>query len=379
MIDKKTLRTWVEIGQSALAHNYRLWRKLIGPTKKLLAVVKSNAYGHGLVGCAKIFSKLGADWLGVDSVEEATALRQAGIKKPILILGYTRPVNFQLAIDYRATITVSSFESLNKLAILDKKLKNKKSDFQLKIDTGMHRQGFLIEDLPEVIKIIRAFKNFKLIGIYSHLADASGANNRAKTKKQIAKFSEACAIFAQAGFANLLKHLSATGGTALALGEQTNMVRVGIGLYGIWPDEATKKYLAKNAKWFSLKPALTWKTIISEIKIIKRGEGVGYGFTKVLNKDSRLAICPVGYWHGYRWSLSNRGYVVIAGQRAPIVGRVSMDMIIIDITQIAKAKIGDEVTLLESGIDVYQFSKLAGSFPYEAVTVINPEIPRLYI
>ena len=379
MADKKTLRTWVEIDQLALAHNYRQWRKLIGSTKKFLAVVKSNAYGHGLVGCAQLFSKLGVDWLGVDSIEEAMALRQDGIKKPILILGYVRPVNFQLAIDHRATITISSFESLKKLAVLDKKLKNKKLDFQLKIDTGMHRQGFLVEDLPEVIKIIRAFKNFKLVGIYSHLADASGASNQARTKKQITKFSEACGIFEKAGFTNLLKHLSATGGTALALGDQTNLVRVGIGLYGIWPDEATRKYLAKKAKWFSLKPALTWKTIISEIKIIKRGEGVGYGFTKILNKDSRLAICPVGYWHGYRWSLSGRGQVVVVGQSAPIVGRVSMDMIIIDIAKIAKAKIGDEVTLLGLGIDVYQFAKLARSFPYEAVTVINPEIPRLYI
>ena len=157
------------------------------------------------------------------------------------------------------------------------------------------------------------------------------------------------------------------------------MARIGIGLYGIWPDQESKNYLSKKAKWFSLKPALVWKTIISEIKLIKKGEGVGYCFTKKLKKDSSLAICPVGYGHGYRWSLSNCGYVIVSGQKAPIIGRVSMSMIIIDVSNIHNAKIGAEVTLLDCGIDVYKLSQLAKSFPYETITAINPEIHRLYV
>jgi len=380
MINRDTLRTWVEIDKKALAHNYRMWRKLIGPDKKFLAVIKSNAYGHGLVDCAKIFSQLGADWLGVDAIEEGIVLRQAGIKKPILVLGYTCPANFLLAIENNIVITISSFESLNKLIILDKKLKSKQAlSFQLKVNTGMNRQGFAVSELDRVIKIISKLKKIKLVGVYSHLASPCDKNDEARTEQQISLFKQTLSILAVAGYRDLIRHLCATGGTSFFTDEVADLSRVGIGLYGLWPDMEAKKYLAKKEKWFSLKPALTWKAVVGEIREVKKGEAVGYNFTHVFKKDSRLAVCAVGYWHGYDRILSNRGYVMIKGKKAPVVGRVCMDMVIVDITQIPIVKVGDEIIMIGSGINAYDFAKLSYTSPYEVVTRINPDIPRLYV
>jgi len=380
MLDKKTLRTWVEIDTKALAHNYRMWRKLIGPKKKFLAVIKSNAYGHGLVDCAKIFSKLGADWLGVDAIEEAIVLREAGVKKPTLVLGYTCPANFGLAVRENIVITISSFESLNKLMALDKKLKPSQNlAFQLKVNTGMNRQGFELADLDLVIKSVKKLKKIKLTGVYSHLASPCAPKDEARTKKQISLFKQMVEKLELAGFKNLIKHLCATGGTSFFTDEVADLSRVGIGLYGLWPDMAAKKYLSQKAKWFSLKPALTWKAMVSETRLVKKGEAVGYNFTHVFKQDSRLAICAVGYWHGYNRILSNRGYVLVGGKKAPVVGRVCMDMIIVDITKVPKTKVGDEVVVMGSGISAYDFAELSQTSPYEVVTRINPDIPRLYL
>ncbi|MFA6253947.1 MAG: alanine racemase [Candidatus Paceibacterota bacterium] len=379
MIGKNTLRTWVEIDTKALAHNYQMWRRLIGPKRKFMAVIKSNAYGHGLVDCAKIFSRFGADWLGVDAIEEAITLRQAGIKKPTLVLGYTCPANFMLAVANNVVITISSFESLNKLVLLDKKLKDKKLNFHLKVNTGMNRQGFSVAELDKVIKTVTRFKNIKLTGVYSHLASPCDKKDKVRTEKQISLFKRTTEILAGAGYINVIKHFCATGGTAFFASESTDLVRVGLGLYGFWPDMVAQKYLAQKAKWFSLKPALTWKAVISETRLVKKGEAVGYNFTHVFKKDSRLAICAVGYWHGYGRVLSNRGYVVIKGKKVPVVGRVCMDMIIVDVSQVSKVRVGDEVIVMGPGVTAYDFAKLSETSPYEVITRINPDIPRLYI
>jgi alanine racemase len=380
MINKKILRTWVEIDKKALAHNYKMWRRFIGPKKKLLSVIKSNAYGHGLVDCAKIFSKLGTDWLGVDAIEEALVLRQAGIKKPILVLGYTCPANFALAVKDNITLTVSSPESLKELLSFDKKLSGSQVlKFQLKVNTGMNRQGFSVSVLSQVLEVSFRLKKIKLIGVYSHLASPCSKENEARTKNQIKLFKQAVEIIDKAGYGKIIKHLCATGTTTFFLDDSADMVRVGLGSYGLWPDESAKKHLSKKAKWFSLKPALTWKAVISEIHGAKKGEAVGYDFTHIFKKDSKLAICAVGYWHGYNRILSNRGYVMIKGRRAPLVGRVSMDMIIVDVTNIPQAKVGDEVVIMGPGISAYDFAKLSNTSPYEVITRINPDIPRLYI
>ena len=242
----------------------------------------------------------------------------------------------------------------------------------------MNRQGFAVSDLPKVLKIVSSLKKVKLIGVYSHLASPCSKENETRTKSQVKLFKQAVQILEEASFNNLIRHLCATGATTFYLDDSLDMVRIGIGSYGLWPDEAAKKYLAKTAKWFSLKPALTWKAVVSEIHGAKKGEAVGYDFTHVFKKDSKLAICAVGYWHGYNRILSNRGYVMIKGKKAPLVGRVSMDMIIVDVTNIPQAKVGDEVIIMGPGISAYDFAKLSDTSPYEVITRINPDIPRLY-
>jgi len=374
-INHKNLRTWIEVDTSALEHNYKIFRQLAGK-QRLMAVIKSNAYGHGLVGCGKFFNKIGADWFGVDSAPEALTLRRERISKPILVLGYTLPANLEVMASHEVRVTVSTFETLNDIKNKKKILsaEGRKLIVHVKIDTGMHRQGFLLEQVSEVIKILKQMPYVKVEGVYTHLAEPASKKFDAKTKKQFDIFDEAVSLFEQAGF-DLIKHTLATPGALAFPNQKYDMVRIGLGLYGVWPNKEIIKRCSKT----KLKPALIWKTVISEIKDVKAGEAVGYGFTETLTKKTKLAICPVGYWHGYPRALSSVGQVLIGDKKARIVGRVSMDMIIVDVSRIASAKVGTEVTLLDSHVLATDMAEATNTIGYEIVTRINPLIERFYI
>lgn len=367
------LRTWLEIDTQAISHNYKLLRGLLKPETKFMAVAKSNAYGHSLLDFSREIEKLGADYIGVDSIVEAETLRREGIKLPIFVLGYTLPEKIEIAADINVTIAVSTFETLSKVSGLDKPLA-----IHIKVDTGMHRQGFQTDQIDEVItKLASLPKNISIEGLFTHFAAAKNPAKQEETLKQIEEFEKWRRAFSKAGF-KVISHACASAGAMVYPQAHYDMVRYGIAMYGVWPSAEVKGV----EKGLNLKPILSWRTIIGEVKNVKKGEGVGYDFTHILKKDSKLAVCPIGYWHGLPRSVSNINHVLVNGAKAPIAGRVSMDMITVDVTDVPDPKVGDVVTIIgQDGSEEVLAHKIADperTSEYEIITRLNPLIKRIY-
>ncbi|KKU80854.1 MAG: Alanine racemase [Parcubacteria group bacterium GW2011_GWA1_47_8] len=372
---RQGLRTWIEIDTKAIAANYRAFRQLLPREIKMMGVVKSNAYGHNITEFAEVLEKLGIDMLAVDSLVEALALRKARVKTPILVLGYTLPKMLSKAAGKNIHLTISSVGGLR---IFLKEPFEKKIPIHLKVDTGMHRQGFLPEDQNQVLAVLSRTKGLRVEGLYTHFAIAKDPQDRKFTRLQLTEFEKWREALAAAGFAPIA-HAGATGGALVFPEAHFDMVRVGIGLYGIWPSGETRRaYVAK----ISLQPVLSWKTLVSEIKEIPKGSSVGYDRTHETARATKIAVCPAGYWHGYPRVLSNNAEVVVCGMRAPILGRVSMDMIVIDVTDVPSIKVGDEVTLIgregKEEVSADEIAVRAGTSAYEILTRLNPLIKRVY-
>lgn len=359
-------KTWVEISSANAGKNLAFFRKLVGPKVKIFSVVKSNAYGHGLVEFSGIMEKKGIDGFCVDSVSEGLELRESGIVSPILVLGYSSSSEMAIASEADITVTVS-----NKDALADISLLKEKPDFHLKIDTGMRRQGFYPDEIAAVAKTCsKAGLANHLKGIYTHFAAAKDLCYPTFTEIQFDRFMKACEILKRAGFSNILRHASATGGTLLEKKYRLDAVRIGIGLYGLSPS----KELELTVKDFHLKPVLSFKSVIAEIKKVKKGDYAGYDLSERLSRDSFLAVIPVGYWHGIPRALSSIGKIFVGGEPARIIGRVSMDMIVVDVTGL-KAKRGDIVEIVKDD-SVYDMAASMNASYYELLTRINPIIER---
>jgi alanine racemase len=376
----KNVRTWIELDKKAIEHNYKSIRGLLSPKTKLMAVVKSNAYGHGLIDFSTEMGKLGLDWFGVDSIVEAIALRKAGITKPILVLGYTLPDMLVQAVEFHVSVTVSTFELL---AAISKSNFEEKLKIHVKVDTGMHRQGFDFSDHEKVLAELRKLKDkVEVEGLFTHFAAAKNPAFPARTENQLTHFANWQAAFKKEGY-KPIEHVAASGGAILYKQSHFDMVRVGIAMYGIWPSGEVKAHAGGAGSTLSLEPVLSWKTIIGEIKKVKKGERVGYDFTEELKRDSLLVVCPIGYWHGFPRALSGIGEVLIGGKRARVVGRVSMDMIVVDATETMGAKVGDEVVIIgKSGneeIFAENLSSLSDTSAYEIVTRTNPLIKKIIL
>lgn len=394
-ISPHNYRTWIEIDSRAAKRNYDTFRKIVGKKTKLWSVVKSNAYGHGLVVFSKLAQKLGIDGFCVDSLVEGLRLRKEGVKKPILVLGPTLPALFSEAAKHKITITISNFEALNALgAIVAKKaksrteprfgaratIKNLAPEFHIKVDTGMHRQGFYVSELQKVIRLLNSKSqtlNLKLKGIYTHFASAKDINYPTYTEKQFAEFQKAIKLFEQAGFANLIKHCAATGATLINPKYHIDAVRVGIGLYGLWPSKELEVQLGRKIK---LHPVLSWRVVVSEIKKLEAGDFVGYDLTERIRTPMKMAVLPVGYWHGLPRSLSGVGEVLINGRYAKTLGRVSMDLTVIGPTS---CKVEDVATLIgrdgKSELLAASISDKMGASPYEFLTRLNPLMERIIV
>ncbi len=373
----KGLRTWVEIDTRALKENTRVIKRFLGKKTLLMGVVKSNAYGHGLVPVARALESANIDWLSVDSVVEALRLRRDGVRAPILVLGYTLPEPFAKASKEKISLTVSSFAALDAARRWTEKNK-KPLRIHLKIDTGMHRQGFLPADIPALAKILRAKpRGFFVQGIYSHFANAN-PKDPASADAQIATFKKVVREL-RAVVEIPLAHIAASSGL-LMFPHTFSMARAGIMFYGLWPSPEARAYGEKKLK---LVPVLSWRTIIGEVKKIKKGESIGYGFTEKVPRDSTIAVLPVGYWHGYPRALSGKAEVLVRGKRAKVLGRVSMDMVVIDVTGIHGATAGDTTTLIgkdgKEEVTADELARYAGTIHYEIVTRINPLIKRVLL
>lgn len=374
---------WIEIDSSSLIHNIRQFRSLIGKKRRLLATVKANAYGHGISEVSEILIREGADWLGVHSIDEGILLRKKKMRCPILVLGYVSNEDLAQAIENDLRLTVYNRETIERLAGLAPRA-GKKIKLHMKVETGTHRQGIPENDLLSFVKNIQEHPGLILEGVSSHFANIEDTTDHSYARYQLENFNRICRKLEENEIGIPIKHIACTAATILFPETYFDMARIGIGLYGLWPSRET--YLScilQNRKPIQLKPVLSWKTRIAQVKKIPKGAYVGYGGTFRTTRETWLAVLPLGYFDGYSRAFSNASFVIIKGQRAPVRGRVAMNFTMADVTDIPDVRVEDEVVLLgkdgSESITADDLAALAGSIHYEIVTRINPLIPRIVV
>lgn len=368
--------TWAEIDLGAIKHNLGQIKKVIGSGKKgapkIMAVVKANAYGHGLIEVARALEKLNVDYLGVASLDEAIALRRAGINLPVLVLGSILPEEIDTALNYDVTLTVCNKElarQLNKKA----KAANKCVRVHIKVDTGMGRIGIWHEQAFNFVKMFTKMENIRSEGIYTHFASASRDNFF--TRYQLESFEALLRKLTQEGIQ--FDYRDPANSIALVNLKKShfNLVRPGIVIYGMHPKRSFARIL-------DLKPVLSLKTKIVYLKDVPQGRSISYGRTYITEKASRIATLPIGYADGYGRILSNRASVLVKGQKAPVVGKVTMDQTMIDVGHIKGVKIGDEVVLIgrqgKLQMSTEEIARVSKTIPYEIVCSITNRVPRVY-
>jgi alanine racemase len=378
-----TPATRVEISRKALVHNIREFRRLIGPRRKFLAVVKANAYGHGLLEVAAIAVEEGVDWLGVNAVEEGLALRRAGIAAPILVLGYAPPEALDEAVANDIRLTVYNRETVARLAELARSM-SKTVKVHVKLETGTWRQGVIADDLPAFVRDIRRRPGLVVEGLSSHFANIEDTTKHDYPRRQLETYRAVCRALETRGPRVPLKHMSCTASTILFREPGFNLCRVGIGLYGLWPSKETYlSCLLDRKEPLSLEPVLAWRARIAQIKKVPAGADIGYGGTYRTTRPTVLAVIPVGYFDGYDRGLSSAAHVLVKGRRAPVRGRVAMDFFMADVTDIPGLSLEDEATLLgpDGGerISAEDLAGLAGTISYEILARINPLVPRVVV
>jgi alanine racemase len=374
--------SWVEISEKNLRHNVGVFRKLIGPGRAMCPAVKANAYGHGLIECARIMLDSGANFLGVNSLFEAVELREAGIKAPVYIMGYIPFHELEFAVKKGFHFVVYNRETMEILKKICRKLK-KPALTHLKIETGNNRQGIFMKDLPSFLDYYKKNPLIRLEGIATHFANIEDTIDHSYAELQLKNFRAAAEKIIRSGINPKYIHCANTAATILFPETLFNMVRTGIGNYGLWPSNETLISARHEGRKIELKPVLSWKTRIAQIKKIPAGSFIGYGCTYKTSKPTRLAILPVGYYDGYNRHMSNRAHVLIHGKRAPIRGRICMNICMADVTYIPQAKLEDEVVLLgkqkDETISAEQVAEWADTINYEITTNINCRLKRLVV
>ena len=375
--------TWVEISKSALKYNLQQLKKKVGPEIKIIAVVKSNAYGHGLIGVSKIIAPK-IDMLAVISIEEALELRKAKIKKPLLIMSRLPDDRLAEAIKMDISLTVFDKENVQDISKIARKLR-KQAKIHLKVDTGMGRLGLLPDDLLNFVKFVKKLPKIEIEGIFSHFALADLAE-QSYVRKQLRKFQLILNEIGRQGISIPLIHLANSAALISFPESYMNCVRPGIAIYGLNPSTDKKFNIP-----FKLKPVLTWKAKIIQIKVLSKGSCISYGCTFKTKKRTKVAVIPCGYYEGYDRLLSNpptgkekgKGEVLIRGKKCKVLGRICMNFFVTDVSGISKVKVGDEVVLIgrqgREEITADEIAKKIGTINYEVVTRINPLIPRIYV
>lgn len=380
------LSSWCEISRDALTHNIHLFLERVG-VSQLGVVVKSNAYGHGLIECARIFIDAGVGCLVVNSLDEALALRKAGIDSAIYCCGFIGSDKRSVAACVAANIEVVCYDGVLAQALnTEAKKQQKVVELSLKIETGNHRQGLELMDALALANYIdKSLPHLRIKAITTHFSDIEDTTDHRFAFGQLARFDEAYQAFVAAGFHAIERHSANSAATILYPQSHFDRVRVGLSAYGYWPSVQTQvsAQLLLRDTLFQLRPALTWKARIAQVKAIEAGAFVGYGRTYRAMQPSDIAIVPIGYHEGYARGLSNLGHALYCGQRIPIRGRVCMNMTMFDVTDVKNIGREDVVTLLgKSGDETVTAEDLAGwqqSINYEVVSRIHPEITRVIV
>lgn len=366
--------TWVEIDLAAIQKNIRSFKRHVGDEVQIFAVVKANAYGHGAVPVAKAALEAGATRLAVHRLTEGIELRQAGLTAPILVMGYTPPAGAQAMVEWDLTpscITSEFAQAFSTQAAANGKI----MPLHVKVDTGMSRYGLFPAEVIPFLTAVSELPGIKIEGLFTHFATAD-SNDQTWVLQQIATFNQVIAAVRSTGMEVPIIHAANSATTMKLPQAHYNAVRPGISMYGMNP----------SSDWepvFELHPALSLKSTVSRVRELPAGAGVSYGRTFVTSRPTMAALVPVGYGDGYHRILTNKGVVLVRGQRAPIIGRVCMDQFVVDVTGIPGVAQDDEVVLVgrqgEERISAEEVGRLAGSINYEVTTGLLPRVVRKYI
>lgn len=368
--------TWAEIDLDALASNFRQVRERVGHGVKVMAVVKANAYGHGAVACAHRLSAEGADWFAVAMPEEAVELRRAGLVQPILSLGGFWRGQEQLCLKDSIVPVVyrlDMIEALDRAALEAQVI----ADVHLKIDSGMGRLGVRYDEIAAFADALRSFKNIRVDGVMTHFAAADNPDLDCFTDEQLKRFRQAVAALRERGHKPSYEDMANSAGTFAHPSSWGNMVRPGGVLYGLWRD-----ILPPANEPPRLLPVMSVRSRITLLKRVRAGETLGYGCTFEASRETIVATLPIGYNDGYVRALSNRGRAIVRGCYAPVAGRISMDLTLLDVTDVPGVALNDRVTLLGEddglAITAEDIAKTANTLSYEITCGISARVPRYY-
>ncbi len=364
----------VIVDLNAYASNLHAIQGIIGEKSRIIAVVKADAYGHGLIPIARKAVEAGVSMLAVAHVDEGICLREAGIKTPVLVMLQCSPDALAAIVEYNLTLTVSDIATAELLGSLAQRADSVAS-IHCKVDTGMGRQGFLLESAVEDIQYLTRISHLDIEGISSHFSNAEIPDD-SYTQGQIRAFRQLLKVLDKVGIPYETSHIANSAGIINHTGSLLDLVRPGLLTYGIWPTDRIPEYTP-------IKPVLRWLSRVTQIRQLSAGASIGYGRTFTTSAPMRVAVIPVGYGDGYLHSLSNCAEVLIHGRRCAVRGKVSMDQIVVDVTQISGIKSGDVVTLIgpdaQEQIRVENLAKWANTIPYEIVTRIGNRVKREYI
>ena len=365
--------TWAEVDLDAIAFNVRAFKHHVGERVELLAVVKANAYGHGAVPVARVALEAGATRLAVHRAIEGVELRRAGVVAPILVMGYTPPSGAAMIVQHDLTPSLITHEFAQAVSA-EAVRAGKVVPLHVKVDTGMSRYGLMPGEVVDFCRAVSALPGLWLEGLFTHFATADSAN-LTHTLWQLETFRRVIAAVEGAGFHISLRHAANSAATMKLTEAHLDAVRPGIALYGLAPSD----------EWpptFEIRPALTLKSRVSRVRVLSPGAGISYGRTFVTDRETPVALVPVGYGDGYHRAVSNKGSVLIHGRRAPMRGRVCMDQFVVDVTGIEGVRQDDEVVIVgrqgEAEIRAEEVARLAGTINYEVTTSLLPRVARVY-
>jgi alanine racemase len=393
----ETRPNWAEVSLSALRHNFRVLQQHVGPDVTICAVVKCNAYGHGVEECAPALQQGGAEWFGVTSTDEGIVLRKCGITGRILIMCGLYPGEEEDALRYSLTPAVFRLEQAHALAGAAVRLGTKeRASIHLKIDTGMARLGIPLADVGSFAESLRGLPQIELEGVFSHLASSEVLDD-GDTATQIERYQQALEVLAAHGLHPPLRHLANSGAVVARPNTWHNFVRPGLALYGYEQEwHHTDGSFAREVASLPLRPVLSWKTHVIGLRDVPAGQPLGYNGAYVTSAPARIAVVSVGYGDGLSRKVSShagrqvsacdgdfrvgRGEVLLRGQRAPMVGRISMDLTLIDVTGVTGAAVGDEVVLIgHSGaerISAWDLAHSSDTVVYETLCNLSKRVPR---